>query len=589
MISLTDKQVFTAVLYTKEDAERLLRENPGAGKVYPLTPDAKAALLCKTNLTILDPLNFFTDYSHRRVIAEAKAIERTLYPLIDHLDELTEAEKKTFRNIFHPSISSALYIWNSLRGSGPWLVFNGKEWIKTDRQLEAFSILFRRIVRMRRGVFSLAKTYQYQFGYIVHLLNSLILKTLPDNILWTTGPSYGMQNLGERIQEKQSNTAILHLDPADVFSVARAFKTLLYRVFSKDSGSIGITPVRSSITTSRTVVKKAIDAVEHSVLDEVSEPLIDFLTGCIDYTKSIVPYVKQLFSKKRPKVFLAWHLRWFGGAVLGEVAKSQKVPSILISHGSHPIPADASAFYELEHLARGLLFSPLASETIVQSPQADQSVELFMPELKRNPNQPIMWGWKMNNFSLSHNKTFRILHAGTYKLLCARPWIYETSNEFVYGLQQLINSVRIISNTELIIRIRSAPECSVSSLDKLLPDSINCHIKTDGNFQDDLDSADLVVSFSSTTIDEALYAGKPVALFGGSERYRHLLGSSKLPDGKNRSAVYHISQKNIDEMLHAIIAAHKNEPLTEEELSDYIWPKPVPDHNAFISDIISPM
>ena len=106
MISLADKQVFTAVLYTKEDAERLLRESPEVGKVYPLTPDAKAALLGKTNLTILNPLNFFTDYSHRRVIAEAKAIERTLFPLIDHLDELTEAEKKTFRNIFHPSISS---------------------------------------------------------------------------------------------------------------------------------------------------------------------------------------------------------------------------------------------------------------------------------------------------------------------------------------------------------------------------------------------------------------------------------------------------------------------------------------------------
>ena len=128
-----------------------------------------------------------------------------------------------------------------------------------------------------------------------------------------------------------------------------------------------------------------------------------------------------------------------------------------------------------------------------------------------------------------------------------------------------------------------------SSLKNLLPKSNNCRIKADGSFHDDLAQADLLISFSSTTIDEALYAGKPVALFGGSERYRHLLGSSKLPDGKNRSAVYHLSQENIDEMLHAIIAAHKNEPLTEEELSDYIWPKPVPDYNAFISDIISQM
>jgi hypothetical protein len=395
-----------------------------------------------------------------------------------------------------------------------------------------------------------------------------------------------MQNLGERIQEKQSNTAILHLDPADVFSVARAFKTLLYRVFSKDSGSIGITPVRSSITTSRTVVKRAIDAVEHSVLDEVSEPLIDFLTGCIDYTKSIMPYVKQLFSKKRPKVFLAWHLRWFGGAVLGEVAKSQKVPSILISHGSHPIPADASAFYELEHLARGLLFSPLASETIVQSPQADQSVELFMPELKRNPNQPIMWGWKMNNFSLSHNKTFRILHAGTYKLLCARPWIYETSNEFVFGLQRLVQSVGKVENTELVIRIRSNEECEISSLEKLLPLSKNCRIKTDGSFQNDLNNADLLISFSSTCIEEALYARKPVALFGGSCRYRHLSGSSILPDINNRSAVYHLTEENMSAMLEAIVTAHNNKPLTDNEVSGYVWPDSIPGIDTFISNLI---
>jgi hypothetical protein len=298
-----------------------------------------------------------------------------------------------------------------------------------------------------------------------------------------------------------------------------------------------------------------------------------------------MPYVKQLFSKKRPKAFLAWHLRWFGAAVLGEVAKSQKVPSILISHGSHPIPADASAFYELEHLARGLLFSPLASETIVQSPQADQSVELFMPELKRNPNQPIMWGWKMNNFSLSHNKTFRILHAGTYKLLCARPWIYETSNEFVFGLQRLVQSVGKVENTELVIRIRSNEECEISSLEKLLPLSKNCRIKTDGSFQNDLNNADLLISFSSTCIEEALYARKPVALFGGSCRYRHLSGSSILPDINNRSAVYYLSDENISEMLNAIMVAHHNKPLTDDEVLGYVWPDFVPSIGDFVLNL----
>ena len=56
----------------------------------------------------------------------------------------------------------------------------------------------------------------------------------------------------------------------------------------------------------------------------------------------------------------------------------------------------------------------------------------------------------------------------------------------------------------------------ISSLKKLLPSSKNSQIKIGGNFKDDLSNADMLVSFSSTTIEEALYARKPVALFGGS-------------------------------------------------------------------------
>jgi hypothetical protein len=123
-------------------------------------------------------------------------------------------------------------------------------------------------------------------------------------------------------------------------------------------------------------------------------------------------------------------------------------------------------------------------------------------------------------------------------------------------------------------------------LEKLLPLSKNCRIKTNGSFQNDLNNTDLLISFSSTTIEEALYARKPVALFGSSNRYHHLLGSSILPDMNNRSAVYHLTKENMSEMLEAIIAVHSKKPLTDNEVSSYVWPDSVPGIDTFVSNLI---
>jgi len=210
--------------------------------------------------------------------------------------------------------------------------------------------------------------------------------------------------------------------------------------------------------------------------------------------------------------------------------------------------------------------------------------DMYKPTIEKF--QPIMWGYNNSKNIAPKKNSFTILHAGTYKPLCARPWIYETSNEFVYGLQRLVQSVSRVENAELIIRIRSNAECEISSLQKLLPLSKNCHIKTDDSFQNDLNNADLLISFSSTTIEEALYARKPVALFGGSNRYRHMSGSSILPNVDYRSSVYHLTEENMSDMLKAIIAAHSNKPLTDNEVSDYVWPDSVPGIDAFVSKLI---
>ena len=98
--------------------------------------------------------------------------------------------------------------------------------------------------------------------------------------------------------------------------------------------------------------------------------------------------------------------------------------------------------------------------------------------------------------------------------------------------------------------------------------------------------ADLLVSFSSTTIEESLYARTPVALFGGSDRYRHLPGTAEFPTTGHRNAVYHLNKINMVEMLDSILNLHESQPLTDIELRDYIWQESTPNRDDFVRDIV---
>ena len=92
----------------------------------------------------------------------------------------------------------------------------------------------------------------------------------------------------------------------------------------------------------------------------------------------------------------------------------------------------------------------------------------------------------------------------------------------------------------------------------------------DNKFNEDLSKSSLLVSYCSTTIEEALYARTPVGLFGGTSRYRHLNGSINPPSKSVRHAVYHLNENNLIKMLHSILDFHES-PLTNKELKKYTW------------------
>ena len=580
----------TLIIYDKQVAEKYIAEKPKVDRLYPLTPDALSIIKDNVDLPIIKHHKNFSDYSHMKVMARSRKTEKKVFTLISQSDSLSLASIETFKNIFHVTISSIFYLWYSLSGTGPWIIydFREKKWIKTSEQSKVFKILFFEVFNKKAGVFNLLNNKEQRFSFIFRFINFLTFKTLPDNIVWTTGPAYGTHSLCKSIQEKNPGIRILHLESNTDFSLKKVLKTLVnpLRPF-RNNNSISIMPIKSKVISVYPVIKNVIEGSDDSVIKSIINPLSTFLSNCVNHTESLKPYINKLFIKKRPIALVAWHLRWLDVTALAEVAKLQKVKSILITHGTHRFPDESSSvlMYELDHLAKGLLVSSLADITISQSPSAYKSIKRFMPKLKNDKFQPIMYGGlNKKNMSTEKNQTkFTILHAGTYKPLGIRPWIFETSNEFVYGLKQLVTVINELDNIELVIRIRDDQECSIKSLNNILPEAKNFMIKSEGSFEEDLITSDMVISFSSTTIEESLYARKPVGLFGGTSRYRHFDGSSKLPKNNSRSAIYHLTKDNMLDMLRSISDAHSNRRLTDNEIIKYVWPNSIPSRDIFVS------
>ena len=172
-----------------------------------------------------------------------------------------------------------------------------------------------------------------------------------------------------------------------------------------------------------------------------------------------------------------------------------------------------------------------------------------------------MWGvsnYIINKDNLNNSKEFTILHASTFKIFGARHWIYENSFEYIDNINFLIKKISQIPNIKLIIRYRENIDNYYNTTKNLILNSPNVEIKLGGsNLYQDIMKSDLVISYSSTVIEESLYLKKPVALFG-NDHYRHIPYSNEVPKNNKIKPVYSLNRDNFDKMIKGIISAHKD-------------------------------
>jgi len=582
-VLVADGENRTAVLFSKEDAHSFLCDPPNVNRVYPITPNALVDIRGKTNLPILDPLDYFTDYSHCRILARVRKLENNLHHILLENSDLSLATKETLLGRFHPLACKIIYVWYVINKAGPWSINTTEGWVNTNKINVAHKLLINEIFKSN-NVFLLVKKQTVYFKPLIRFVNNIIFRNLKNKkLILTTSSEYGLSDI------KKYNPSIVVIHAEGIQGKKRffiPFFQLFYFATNKNIKKIHIPVDDCKNKSVEMVVSSLLDKAKDSILQNVSELVNKSILSAVLYTTAMGKEMETLFKNIKPSLLIAHQVCWLDGAVLGEFAKKNKIRCILISHGTHTTPTDSASYYENKDNARGLLFSPLCSETITQSPHAKEVSNLFMPELLTKNYQPIIWGNKNIPLKNKKNKIKTILHVSSTKDLAGRPWIYETSNEYIRGLHNLILAVSECEGVRLVIRVRQCQEYSADTVSKLLPKTKNSEIKVGGDFFDDLCESNMLISFSSTAIEEALHARKPVGLYGGSTRYRHLLGSTIQPDGKQRSAVYFLQTSGLAEMLQKIVEAHADKNLTDDELMKHMWHRETPNREDFFTHLL---
>ena len=283
---------------------------------------------------------------------------------------------------------------------------------------------------------------------------------------------------------------------------------------------------------------------------------------------------------------------------LGELARHRNIPGLLISHGSFtPTKNDLEETGWGFH-AFGMLYGSYTHAGL-QTPLAEAFANNLQTTTRFVRTGPLVWGVPANRngsqtlrerLTRGQPKMRLVVHAGTPKPRDSiHLHLYETPDEYIAALQQLVAAVEQVPDVFLVIKYRPLG-LTVDELRILLPSSERCYISVAEPFPEVLGITDLLVSFSSTTIEEALQNQVPVLLYGGEGRYQHIEAFEVSPDTEvEPRAVYAVrSSDYLADALERILNVNGPAPLPPELFEQYVYrPEDITPFHQLVANLVS--
>ena len=291
-----------------------------------------------------------------------------------------------------------------------------------------------------------------------------------------------------------------------------------------------------------------IENINHPYITSFKKILIkslyEYCNNQLEIENSIDNFLKSNYVKN----IYVDQLRFGVATALANFANSKGINVTLVPHGSISIPSDKFSKFLLKISSRGLIRSKLANCVVSQSKISYDSIKYFDKNIKIIKSKPILFGKTKIKSDLNKRK-YVFLHASTPKSLCKWPYIYENYNEYVFNIKSLIQEISKLENVELIIRFREGPECSIETFKKEINLKANKFVKISKNkdFFEDLKISNCLISFSSTSIEEALGLNKRILVYSNYKNYKHI--NFTLENG----SIIYSNESNIQEILNKII------------------------------------
>jgi len=406
----------------------------------------------------------------------------------------------------------------------------------------------------------------------------------PRPVVVMTTPLYQMDRLTQRLQA-ECPERLFRLLPGPVLASSGACRRLLGLNGHGRAGRRAVQQryeaLAGAVRDAREVFSYRGIAFSDLVARKISGQLAPHLASLHAWAHAL----DRWLERAKPSAVLSNGIRT-DDILLAELCRRRGIPSVLASHGSHVRPTNAAERIEWGAHGRSLLSGPY-SHLALQSPMAEGYLEAFPSRGTRVKTGPLIWGTPVDRTAsracrqrlLANGRaaepTRVVVHAGTPKMISSpRFYVYETPDEYVQSLRELAEAVLGLPQTVLVIKFRPSPDVGVDDLKLLVPFSDNVLLSVEEPFRDVLGMADLLVSFSSTTIEEALQNGVPVLLYGGGGRYQHVPARAiRAGEPAGPAAAYHVQEASqLRSAVEQILALKRSGHIAEALFDPYRYP-----------------
>lgn len=282
--------------------------------------------------------------------------------------------------------------------------------------------------------------------------------------------------------------------------------------------------------------------------------------------------LSYLIQKLKPNLTLSYHCRNLAYN-MGEICRNNRLEALCVSHGTVVPPNNEIEEIVNRNIGKSVILNKYPS-IAAQTPWCEKFLNHYQHESKDIFTGPLLFSDNIQKKKSSNDKI--IVHAVTLKSRAnLKFWGVETHDEFVSSITSLIEAVEKMKNVKLIIRLHPLYSHILSEerFKRIFPSpdcySFNCG----GSFYDVLASTDLLVSFSSTTIEQATINKIPVLLYDKWNRYKHFDAVELDKDKFKPYPVYYAKdEETMKKNLPLIMKEGLEDKIKEKDWDNYIYP-----------------